>query len=101
MYCDSKYKNDMDMGDLYVKLRVIDYRGENFHDYVNIKEEMVDTYMKLYFENVIDKLPPTDSCYYKIRQHYIEHNGIEPPKEISLVIGWDKDTSNKIFSFRT
>jgi hypothetical protein len=42
-------------------------------------------------EYVIDKLPPADSPYYKIRQHYIEHNGIEPPKDINLEIMWDKD----------
>jgi hypothetical protein len=25
---------------------------------------------------VIDELPPADSCYYKIRQHFMEHNGM-------------------------
>jgi hypothetical protein len=62
------------LGELCVKHQVVDYRGVNFDEYVNIKEEMVDAYLKLYMEYVIDKLPPSDSCYYKIRQHYIEHN---------------------------
>jgi hypothetical protein len=81
----------MRINELNVKRRVPESKGVNFDDYVNIKEEIVDAYMKLYFEYVIDKLPPADSCYYKIRQHYIEHNGVEPSKEISLVIVWDKD----------
>jgi hypothetical protein len=38
MYCNSKYKNDMDMGDLYVKLRVADYRGENLENIEKIKK---------------------------------------------------------------
>jgi hypothetical protein len=80
------------MGELYVKRRVAEYRKVNFNDYVDIKAEIVDTYMKIYFEYVIiDKFPPADSCYYKIRQHYIEHNGIEPPNDISLAIKLDKD----------
>jgi hypothetical protein len=79
------------MDELYVKRRVAEYRGVNFNDYVDIKEEMVDAYMKIHFEYVTDKFPPADSCYCKIRQHYIEHNGIEPPKDISLAIEWDKD----------
>jgi hypothetical protein len=84
MYYHSEYENDMGMGELYVKCWIIEYRGVNFNDYIDIKEEIVDAYMKLYFEYISDKFPPADSCYYKIRQHYIEHNGIELPKDISL-----------------
>jgi hypothetical protein len=47
---------------------------------------MVNCYNKLYNEYVFDKLHPADSCYYKIRQHFLEHNGMEPPKDISLEI---------------
>jgi hypothetical protein len=100
MYYHSEYENDMHMGELYVKRRVAEYRGVNSKDYVDIKEEMVDAYMKIYFEYVTDKFPPPDSCYYKIRQNYIEHNGIEPPKELSLAIMLDTNTSNRISTFR-
>jgi hypothetical protein len=91
IYYHSEYENDMHMGELYVKRRVAEYREVNFNNYVDIKEEMVDAYMKIYFEYVTDKFPPADSCYYKIRQHYFEHNGIEPPKDIKMEIMWDKD----------
>jgi hypothetical protein len=85
MYCDSKYKNDLHLGDLYVKRRVANYRGENVENIEEIKNEMEDTYMKLYNEHVIDgKLPPAHSCYYQIRQYYIEHSGVDPPKEITF-----------------
>jgi hypothetical protein len=77
------------MGYLYVKRRAADYRGENIENIKKNKNEMVDTYMKLYFEYVIDgKLPPTDSYYYQICQHYIEHSVVEPVKNISLIIDW-------------
>jgi hypothetical protein len=78
------------MGELYVKRRVAEYGGVYFIDYVDIKEEMMNAYMKLHMEYVIDEFPPADSCYYKIRKHYIEHNGLELQKEISLVIGLDE-----------
>jgi hypothetical protein len=91
MYYHSNYENDIHMDELYVKRRVAEYRGVNSNDYDNIREEMVDAYLKLHMEYVIDKLPPAQSCYYQIRQHFIEHNGMEPLKEISLEIMWDKD----------
>jgi hypothetical protein len=90
MYYHSYYENDMHMGELYVKRRVAEYKKINFNDYVDIKKKMVDAYMKIYFEYVIDKFPLDDPCYYKIRQHYIEHNGIEPPNDTSLAIKWDE-----------
>jgi hypothetical protein len=61
------------MGELYVKRRVAEYRKVNSNDYVDIKAEMVDAYMKTNFEHATDKFPPPDSPSYKIRQHYIEH----------------------------
>jgi hypothetical protein len=57
---------------------------------------------KLYDEYVIDEiLPPVHSDFFWIFQHFIEHNGVEPSKEIKMKIDWDNDTSNKIFSFKT
>jgi hypothetical protein len=93
MYYHSYYENDIHIGELYVKRRVVEYRKINSNDYENISEGMVNAYLKLHMEHVIDKFPPADSCYYKIRQNFLEHNGMEPPKEISLEIKWDKDTN--------
>jgi hypothetical protein len=77
--------------DLYVKLRVADYRGENVENIEKTKKEILDGYNKLHDEYVTNgNLPPADSCYYLIRKHYIEHNGVEPPKNISLIIEWDR-----------
>jgi hypothetical protein len=102
MYCDSKYKNGMHIGNLYVKLRVADYRRENLKDYVKIKKEILDGYDKLYDEYVIDEnLPPINSDFFWIFQHFTEHNGVKPSKKIKMKIDLDNDTSNKIFLFRT
>jgi hypothetical protein len=57
----------MHMGELYVKRRVADYRGENVKNIKKIKKEMQDGYDKLYDEYVIDgKLPPVDSDFFWI-----------------------------------
>jgi hypothetical protein len=102
IYYNSNYKNDMHMGELYVKRRVAEYRKVNFNDYVDIKAEIVDGYMEIYMEYVVDgKLPPVHSDFFWIFQQYIEHNGVQPSKEIKMKINWDDDTNNKIFLFRS
>jgi hypothetical protein len=52
MYYDFGYKNDMHMGELFVKRRVAEYRKVNSNDYEDIREEMVNVYMKLHMEYV-------------------------------------------------
>jgi hypothetical protein len=89
------------MGELYVKRRVVEYRGENVKNIKKIKKKIEDGYDKLYYQYVIDELPPVDSDFFWIFQHYIEHNGVEPSKEIKMKIDWDNDTNNKIFLFRS
>jgi hypothetical protein len=50
------------MDDLYVKLRIADYRRKTFDDYVKNVREIVDGYDKLYDEYVTDEiLSPVDS----------------------------------------
>jgi hypothetical protein len=96
MYYHSYYENDMHMGNLYVKLRIADYKGENIENIEKIKKEILDGYDKLYNEYVIDEiLPPIHSDFFWIFQHYIEHNGVESLKNISLIIDWDRDTYPK------
>jgi hypothetical protein len=71
IHYNSNYENEMCMGDLYVKLRVADYRGENVENIEKIKKEIQDGYNKLYDQYVIDeKLPPVDSDFFWIRQHF-------------------------------
>jgi hypothetical protein len=61
----------MDMGNLYVKLRVTVYKGENVENIAKIKKEILYCYNKLYDEYVIDRiLPPVDWCFYQIGKHY-------------------------------
>jgi hypothetical protein len=63
-----------------------------------IKKEIQDCYDKLYDQYVIDgKLPPVDSDFFWIFQHFTEHNGVEQSKEIKMKIDWDDDSNNKIF----
>jgi hypothetical protein len=97
IYYNSNYKNDMHMGELYIKRRVAEYRGENVKNIKKIKKKIEDGYDKLYDQYVIDgELPPVDSDFFWIFQHYIEHNGVKPSKEIKMKINWDDDSNNKI-----
>jgi hypothetical protein len=74
------------MGELYVKRRVAEYRGENVKNIKKIKKKIQDGYDKLYDEYIIDDLPPVHSDFFWIFQHYIEHNGVKPSKEIKMKI---------------
>jgi hypothetical protein len=97
IYYNSNYKNNMYMGELYVKRWVAEYRGKNVKKIKKIIKEIQVGYDKLYDQYVIDgKLPPVHSDFFWIFQHYIEHNGVEPSKEIKMKINWDDDTNNKI-----
>jgi hypothetical protein len=84
MHCASKHAH----WDLYIKLGVADYRRENVENIEKIKKEVLDGYDKLHDEYIIDGNSPADSCYYQIRKYYIELNGVESPKNISLIIDW-------------
>jgi hypothetical protein len=62
----------------------------------------MESYDKLYDECVIDGiLSPVHLDFFWIFKHFIEHNGVEPSKEIKMEIDRDNNTSNKIFLFRT
>jgi hypothetical protein len=77
---------------LYVKYRVADYKGENLENIAMINKEILDDYNKLYEEYIIyGILSPVDSDFFWILQHYVEHNGVERPKEIKIKIDWDND----------
>jgi hypothetical protein len=45
MYHYNQFKKDNDMGNLYVKYKIADYRGENI---TNIREEIDTVYQKVY-----------------------------------------------------
>jgi hypothetical protein len=50
VYLKFEYKNDMNMGDLYIKYRVSNYRGE---DFTSIIKEIDDTFLKIHDKYVI------------------------------------------------
>jgi hypothetical protein len=64
VFVKSNYKKDMNMGDLYIKYRVENYRREYT---TSITKEIEDTFEKLHHKYVIGrKISPMSSDYYEM-----------------------------------
>jgi hypothetical protein len=67
----------MEMGSLYIKYRVVHYRGE---DTASIIKEINDAFLKIHDKYAINgKVLPLHSDYYNMYDDYLDNCGVEPP----------------------